>query len=131
MAFDHADHSTVIRKLTALGVAPVLARWVCSFLIDRQQRVKFSECLSDWLTLSGGMPQGLGPLIFLVLINDFTVGCLLHKFTDDTTLSEIIPKGGCSNMTTISSDVVNWSSIKLMTETKLKKCDWYEHESVY
>ena len=40
-AFDHVDHSIVIRKLTALGVAPILVRWVCSFLIDRQQRVKF------------------------------------------------------------------------------------------
>jgi len=45
------------------------------------------------------MPQGsyLGPLIFLVLINDFTVDCLLHKFMDDTTLSETIPKGASSN----------------------------------
>jgi len=53
-AFDHVDHSIVICKLTALGVAPILVRWVCSFLIDRQQRVKFY--VSDWLTLSGGMP---------------------------------------------------------------------------
>jgi len=95
------DHSTVIRKLTAAGVAPVLVRWLCSFLIDRQQRVKFSEYLSDWLILSGGMPQGfcLGPLIFLVLINYLTAGCLLHTFMDDTTLStlsEIVPKGVCS-----------------------------------
>jgi len=66
----------------------------------------------------------LGPLIFLILINDLIAGCLLHKFMDDTTLSEIIPKGGCSNMPNILRDVVklsgnnqvniNWSKTKKM-----------------
>ena len=57
------------------------------------------------------MPQGsyLGPLIFLVLINDLTAGCLLYKFMDDTTLSEIIPKGTDSNMDCLLNEVVNWS----------------------
>ena len=42
------------------------------------QRVKFSQFVSDWLTLNGGMPQGfyLGPLIFLALINGLTAGSL-------------------------------------------------------
>jgi len=57
-AFDHVDHSIVIQKLLDLGVRKVLVRWLCSFLVERQQRVKFSEYISDWLTLNGGMPQG-------------------------------------------------------------------------
>ena len=65
-AFDYVDHSTVIRKLTYFGVTQVLIRWMHSFLCDRQQRVKLSQYVSEWLTLKGGMPQGsyLGPLIF-------------------------------------------------------------------
>lgn len=115
-AFDHVDHSIVVFKLSELGIAPVLIRWICSFLSGRQQRVKLSQYVSDWLTLSGSMPQGsyLGPLVFLVLINDLTAGCLLHKFVDDTTLSEIIPKGSSSNMAVILNDVVNWSGKNLM-----------------
>jgi len=85
--------------------------------------VAFYEYLLDWITLNGIMPQGcyMDLLICLVLINDLTAGCLLHKFMDDTTVSEIIPKGGCSNVSTILSDVVNWSRNNL-TGTKLKKC---------
>jgi len=95
-AFDHVDHSIVIQKLLDLGVSKVLFRCLCSFLVERKQRVKFSEYITDRLTLNGCMLQGsyLGPLIFLILINDLTARCLLHKFVDDTTLTEIIPKDG-------------------------------------
>jgi len=62
------------------------------------------------------MPQGsyLGPLIFLILINDLTAGCVLHKFVDDTTLTEIIPKDGSSKMSSIINDIISWSCKNLM-----------------
>jgi len=41
-AFDHVDHSIVIQKLLDLGVPKILVRWLCSFLVERQQHVKFS-----------------------------------------------------------------------------------------
>jgi len=99
---------------------------VYSFLSDRQQRVKIPDYVSDWLTLKGGMPQGsyLGPLIFLVLINDLTAGCLLHKFMDDTTLSEIIPKGTDSSMDCLLNEVVNWSCDNLMN------INWYKMKEI-
>ena len=55
-----------------------------------------------------------GPLIFLILINDLTAGCLLHKFVDDATLTEIIPKDGSSKMSSIINDVISWSCKNLM-----------------
>jgi len=113
-AFNYVDHSIVIQKLLDLGVPKVLVRWLCSFLVERQQRVIFSEYISDWLALNGGMPQGsyFGPLIFMILINDLTAGCLLHKFVDDTTLTEIIPKDGSSK--SIINDVISWFCKNLM-----------------
>ena len=45
---------------------------------------------STWATLSRGIPQGswLGPLSFIILIDDLEVGPILHKYVDDTTISE-------------------------------------------
>jgi len=105
-AFDHIDHPTVLLELADLGVSHFLVRWVRSFLCHWQQRVKFLEYVFEWLTLQDGMPQSsyLWPLIFLVLVNDFSAGCLLHKFMDDSTLSEIIPKGDHSRMATIMTE---------------------------
>ena len=72
------------------------------------------------------MPQGsyLGPLIFLVLINDLTAGCLLHKFMDDTTLSIIIPKRTDSNMDCLLNEVVNWSCDNFMN------INWYKMKEI-
>ena len=51
-AFDHVDHSIVIQKLIDIGISKILVRWTCSFLSERQQRVKFSQFVSNWLTLN-------------------------------------------------------------------------------
>ena len=55
---------------------------------------------SGWSQLNGAMPQGsrLGPLSFLVLIDDLEVGCLVHKFVDDTMTELLDNRTKQSNM---------------------------------
>ena len=62
------------------------------------------------------MPQStwVGPLVFILLINDLSTNCIMHKFVDDVTLSEIIKKHDCSNMSAHFNDVVEWSDDNLM-----------------
>ena len=62
------------------------------------------------------MPQGtwLGPLVFILLINDLSSNCIMHKFVDDVTLCEIMKKHDCSNMSAHFNDVVEWSDDNLM-----------------
>ena len=60
------------------------------YLQERQQRVALNGYNSSWETIKFGFPQGsvLGPLLFLIYINDLSGGlCFTCKmFGDDTSL---------------------------------------------
>jgi hypothetical protein len=116
-AFDHVDHSTVLRKLNTYDVPEFMIKWLSSFLTNRQQRVKIGDVLSDWLSLRGGIPQGswLGPLTFLILIDDLQPQILTHKYVDDTTLSEILARGESSQMQTTLDNLLQWSETNYMS----------------
>ena len=59
------------------------------------------------------MPQGswLGPLAFLVLTDDLAIGCPVHKYVDDTTLSELVqPKQLDTHILTYLADLLTWAA---------------------
>jgi len=115
-AFDHVDHSTVLRKMTDMGVPRLIVEWCHSFLSNRQQRVKIGDVMSDWLTLNGGMPQGtwLGLYVFLVLINDLEAAISLLKFVDDVTATEVLSREETSSMQSVVNNVIDWSKQNYM-----------------
>ncbi len=77
------------------------------------QRVRLSDYFSEWLTLKGTFPQETW-LGFVLLINDLSSQCGMHKFVDDVTLSEVINKYDNSNMCAHLNNVVEWSENNLM-----------------
>ena len=95
-AFDKVDHEGLILKLEHLGIRNSLLSWVRSFLIDRKQRVVVEGMASTPTKVLSGVPQGtvLGPLFFLVYINDITKGLsiktFIRLFADDALLYRII-----------------------------------------
>jgi hypothetical protein len=116
-AFDHVDHSIIIKKMENLDVQPFVVNWMRSFLTSREQRVKIGCITSEWVTLNGGMPQGswLGPYIFLIHINDLKAGHTLFKFIDDVTAIEDFDKM-CdqSSMQQSADSIRNWSDVNNM-----------------
>jgi hypothetical protein len=73
-AFDLVDYTTISRSLLVnLEIIPLLLNIVTSFLSNRSQVVKHKNIFSNPLPIYCGIPQGtlLGPLLFLVTINNF------------------------------------------------------------
>jgi hypothetical protein len=93
-AFDRVWHSGLLHKLRCLGIEGTLFDWLCDYLRDRKIRAVINGQSDEWLDTTAGVPQGsiLGPLLFLVFINDITanIECDIHLFADDTSLMEII-----------------------------------------
>ena len=93
-AFDRVWHAGLLKKLEALGLRNPLLQWFESYLENRWQRVVIEGQTSDWERTSSGVPQGsvLGPLLFLIYINDITddLETCPFIFVDDTTLLDVV-----------------------------------------
>ena len=92
--FDKGWHDGIIFKLTQNGISGNLLNFLRDFLNERKQRVILNGQFSTWKNVSAGVPQGsiLGPLLFLIYINDLTEGLSTNAklFADDTSLFSVI-----------------------------------------
>ena len=89
-AFDKVPHETRMVKVNAHGIQGDAARRIRNWLAGRRQRVCINQSYSNWAPVTSGVPQGsvLGPLLFLVYINDIDNNIVgkMSKFADDTKL---------------------------------------------
>ena len=82
-AFDTLNHNILLDKLYHYGIRGTTLCW--------QQYVEIDDTASDKRVITTGVPQGsiLGPLLFLIYMNDISYTSQLFKFilcADDTTL---------------------------------------------
>ena len=88
-AFDKVCHRKLIQKLRFYGVRNNILKWI-DFLKNRTQKVLVRGVESPAADVTSGVPQGsvLGPLLFLVYINDIAleVSSEISLFADDALL---------------------------------------------
>jgi hypothetical protein len=117
-AFDKVWHTGLLKKLEALGLRNPLFE---SYLENRMQRVVVEGQSSEWENIGSGVPQGsvLGPLLFLIYINDLTddLESCPFIFADDTTLFEVVdnPMDSGQLLNDDLTKISRWSNRWLVT----------------
>ena len=107
-AFDRVWHEGLLYKLKSYGINGPLLILIKSFLTNRFQRVVLNGQTSNWKNILAGVPQGsiLGPLFFLIYINDIPEGIQsnIKIFADDTSIFSVM-KDPISASVTLNEDL--------------------------
>ena len=86
-AFDKVSHTKLLYKLECYGITGNILYWIKSFLHRCTQQVSIEGSYSSPCFVTLGVPQGsvLGPLLFLININDIShsIHSQLRLFADD------------------------------------------------
>ena len=91
-ALNTAEHDILLLKLEHYSICGGLVNeWFKSYLSNRKQYVSINGYDSNLVDVKFGVPQGslLGPLLFLIYINDLNQAlkfCKVYHFVDDTNL---------------------------------------------
>ena len=115
-AFDKVWHEGLLHKLKQNGIDGNLLALLTNYLSNRRQRVVLNGKGSDWAPILSGVPQGsvLGPLLFLIFINDLEVGILsqIKFFADDTSLYSVVkdPEKSARELNHDLEVINNWAN---------------------
>ena len=136
-AFDNVNHDILLGKLQIYGIRGVALDWIRSYLTDRTQRVEIESRMNVNITkhfsreckVLKGVPQGsvLGPLLFLVYINDLPL-LLKHGhttlFADDTTVT-VSSKCPIDSLSKAEEDIgklMQWTAMNQLQLNPSKSC---------
>ena len=120
-AFDRMWHKGLPYKLSSVGISGPLLHWFTDYLDKKKQRVVLPGTASSLTSIKAGVPQGsiLGPLLFLVYINDIVenIHSSIRRFADDTSLYIIVddPIDTANQLNNDPQTIHLWAKTWLMT----------------
>ena len=101
-AFDKVWHDSLLYILRRMGICGKYLGLIDSFLSDRFQRLLLNSQTTEWSQIKIRVPQGLilGPLLFLVYINDLLKGLTsnVKLFADDTSIFSVARNSSSSSL---------------------------------
>ena len=111
---DRVWHNSLLHKLSAICCSDKVLCWFCSYLSGHKQRVVVGSQASDWASVEAGVSQGsiLGPLLFLIYINDIIrdIGATIRLFVDDISLYIVVDSlPSTTVLNTDLSTIGNWA----------------------
>ncbi len=122
-AFDTVDLDILCRKMEKYNID---SQWFSAYLKERKQYTTVRSASSDEEEVTCGVPQGsiLGPLLFLIYINDLPQATKLFTilFADDTTfsLSHSDPNILLSNVNKELENLKSWFEANKLTLHPMK-----------
>ena len=131
-AFDTIDHKILLQKLkTQFFVEKTALKWFESFLTGRKSQVNIENCLSSFVDVKYGVPQGsvMGPVLFSLYVQELhkiveRYNFNMHIFADDV---QIYFKCDINNINLLKlkncmDEIKYWANINFLklNDTKTK-----------
>ena len=122
-AFDSVPHRPLLNKLSSLPIPSSLISWLHSYLCNRSQQVVVDSTFSSKCNVLSGVPQGsiLGPLLFILYINDLTLidlpsSATLTLYADDILLTLTLSNTSPTSLVQTSIDSIStWISSNFLS----------------
>ena len=124
-AFDKVPHRRLLYKLQYYGIQENTLLWIQAFLSDCTQTVVVNGISSNTVPVTSGDPQGtvLGPILFLIYINDFPEyqsHSKLRLFADDSIIyRDIKTQDDCLKLQQDLDSTARWEEHTTATNSSI------------